>query len=80
VEDDAAERQLKEMADQKTARRIRRMELSALGKSAGEAAAFGGKKGRKPSGNLAKQAKSIARKLGVGPHNIDSYDVSGGPL
>jgi hypothetical protein len=80
VEDDAAERQLKQMADQKTARRIRRMELAALGKSAGEAAAFGGKKGRKPSGNLAKQAKSIARKLGVRPQNIDSYDVSGGPL
>jgi len=80
VEDDAADLQLKEMADQKIARRIRRMELSALGKSAGEAAAFGGRKGRKPSGNLAKKAKSIARKLGVRPHNIESYDVSGGPL
>ena len=80
LEDDAADDQLKQMADQKTARRIRRMELSALGKSAGEAAAFGGKKGRKPAGNLAKQAKSIARKLGVRPQNIDIYDVFGGPL
>lgn len=80
LEDDAADNQLKQMADQKTARRIRRMELAALGKSAGEAAAFGSKKGRKPTGNLAKQAKSIARKLGVRPHNIESYDVSGGPL
>ena len=52
VEDDAADRQLKEMADQKTARRIRRMELSALGKSAGEAAAFGGRKGRRSGLNL----------------------------
>ena len=75
-----ADDQLTQMADQKTARRIRRMDLAALGKSAGEAAAFGGKKGRKPSGKLAKHAKSIARKLGVRPQNIDSYDVSGGPL
>jgi hypothetical protein len=80
VEDDAADRQLKEMADQETARRIRRMELSALGKSAGESAAFGGKQGRKPSGKIAKEAKSIARRLGVTPQNITSYDVSGGPL
>jgi hypothetical protein len=80
LEDDAADDQLKQMADQKTARRIRRMELAALGKSAGEAAAFGGRKGRKPSGNLARQAKTIARKLGVRPNNIESYDVSGGPL
>ena len=80
VEDDAADRQLKEMADQETARRIRRMELSALGKSAGKSAAFGGKKGRKPSGKIAKEAKSIARRLGVTPQNITSYDVSGGPL
>ena len=80
LEDDAADDQLKQMADQKIARRIRRMELLALGKSAGESAAFGGKKGRKPSGKLAKQAKSIARRLGVRPHNIESYDVSGGEL
>jgi hypothetical protein len=80
LEDDAADDLLTQMADQKTARRIRRMELAALGKSAGEAAAFGGKPGRKPSGKIANKARSIARKLGVRPHNIVSYDVSGGPL
>jgi hypothetical protein len=80
LEDDAAERQLKQLADKKTARRIRRMELAALGKSAGESAAFGGRQGRKPSGNIAKEARRIARKLGVKPNNIESYDVSGGPL
>jgi peptidase C25-like protein len=80
LEDDAAERQIKDIADPQTARRIRRMELAALGKSAGEAAAYGGAKNRKPSGTIAKRAKAIARKLGVRPHNIESYDVSGGPL
>lgn len=79
-EDDAAERELREMANQQVARRIRRMELAALGKSAGESAAFGGKKHRKPVGKLAKHVKSIARQLGVRPQVIESFEVSGGPL
>lgn len=79
-EDDAAEREIDRLADKSTARRIRRMELAALGKSAGEAAAFGSRQERKPVGKLAKRATAIARKLGVKPHIVESYDVSGGPL
>jgi hypothetical protein len=79
-EEDAAERKLRDLTDEPTARRIRRMELAALGKSAGESAAFSGKELRKPTGRIAKHAKSIARQLGVRPQKIQSFDVSGGPL
>lgn len=79
-EEDPDEAAIKKLADPSEARRIRRMELTALGKSAGESSAFGGKKDRNPSGKLAIRAKSIARKLGVKPQKIESFDVSGGPL
>lgn len=75
--DDAA---IKQLADPSVARRIRRMELAALGKSAGESSAFGASKQRNPGGKLAARARSIARKLGVKPQKIESFDVSGGPL
>jgi hypothetical protein len=78
--EDPDEAAIEKLADPSAARRIRRMELSALGKSAGESSAFGGKKERNPAKKLATRAKSIARKLGVKPHKIESFDVSGGPL
>jgi hypothetical protein len=79
-QEDADDKKIESLTDQSTARRIRRMELSALGKSAGESSAFGGKKERNPAKKLATRAKSIARKLGVKPQKIESLDVSGGPL
>lgn len=79
-EDDPAEREISNLADKSVARRIRRMELAALGKAAGESSAFGGRKKRSPAKNLAARAKSIARKLGVRAGKLESFDVSGGPL
>jgi hypothetical protein len=79
-EDDQNEKKIKALEDGQTARRIRRLDLAAMGKSKGESATFGGKKKRNPAKKLARRVTSIARQLGVRAQQVESFDVSGGLL
>ncbi len=80
AEDDRAERQSTEVTDHSTARAIRRMELAAMGKAAGDSAAFAGRKMRRPSPKLARRVLTIARQFGVRGGKLEAFESSGGPL
>jgi hypothetical protein len=80
AEDDRAERHIIEVTDHSTARAIRRMELAAMGKAAGDSAAFAGRKMRRPSPKLARRVLTIARQFGVRDGKLETFESSGGPL
>jgi hypothetical protein len=80
AEDDRAERQITEVTDHSTARAIRRMELAAMGKAAGDSAAFAGRKMRRPSPKFTQRVLAIARQFGVRGGKLETFESSGGPL
>jgi hypothetical protein len=80
AEDDRDERQITEVTDHSTARGIRRMELAAMGKAAGDSAAFAGRKMRRPTTKFARRVFTIAREFGVRDGKLQTFESSGGPL
>jgi len=80
AEDDRDERQITEITDHSTARAIRRMELAAMGRAAGDSAAFAGRKMQRPSPKFAQRVLAIARQFGVRGGKLEAFKSSGGPL
>jgi hypothetical protein len=69
-----------EFADRSAARAKRRMDLVALGKSAGESSNFPGRQQAKPPKRMARRLQRIAGQFGIRGGEISAYDLTGGPL
>jgi len=69
-----------ELADKSAARAKRRMDLVALGKSAGESANYPGREQAKPPKRMVRRLQRIAGQFGIRGGDMSACDLTGGPL